>query len=584
MRKIVNRVKLNKLYSDPEIFDPISFNDGVNIILGERSDPSTRRGRKTNGVGKSMSIEFLNFCLLKKYKDCRISLIPFDVVEGNIYIKLDMEIGDNEITISRNRFEEDKPIIEKNGAMTSFENLNDATTYLEDLIYDTNSGEVFPSFRSLISPLIRDERSEFKEILKPHDISQNIPSKLKPHLFFLNISIEAYNKTQDTVKKIDEVKKFARKIKKQITRNGKKISDVKAELNSLDDEINKINKAIENFKSNEAFNAIEKDLISLEDLLDKLRLKQKAVRYEYQKIKSLPKPEKIKNDEIEFVYNQFKEGLGDMIVKSLKETILFKTKIEEFQRSLINKKSKELKKELDIIAEEIRKLDEEYSEKLKLIDQKGVLKNLKVSLKVYNQKKDEYSRQKSSFDQYESAEKETKELYLEKSQEVLELDKLIDKNEEVLNNFLTTLLNIHDYIMGNKEGSFMIETVNKKNSKQIIKIEMRIFDDGSHSVDRTKVFIYDMSLMFNEYTRRKHPCLLIHDNIFDVDQDTLVQSLNFLEKQETKYQDFQYVLTLNRDKIEYEERLNSINLNIEEHKVASFTKQSKFLKKDYQEL
>ena len=78
--------------------------------------------------------------------------------------------------------------------------------------------------------------------------------------------------------------------------------------------------------------------------------------------------------------------------------------------------------------------------------------------------------------------------------------------------------------------------------------------------------------------------MLIHDNIFDVDQDTLVQSLNFLAKQEEKFDDFQYVLTLNRDKIENEERRKLIKLDVQKHKIASFTKKEKFLKKNYQEI
>ena len=81
----------------------------------------------------------------------------------------------------------------------------------------------------------------------------------------------------------------------------------------------------------------------------------------------------------------------------------------------------------------------------------------------------------------------------------------------------------------------------------------------------------------------RHPLFLVHDNIFDVDQDTLVQCLNYVYKQEEKFQDFQYILTLNRDKIEDEERRNLICMDIDEHQVAIFTKEKKFLRKDYQE-
>lgn len=69
MGKEINRIRINRLYSENHIFEDIVFHDGVNIILGEKYDDSLVRGRKTNGVGKSMSIEFLDFCFLMIMND-----------------------------------------------------------------------------------------------------------------------------------------------------------------------------------------------------------------------------------------------------------------------------------------------------------------------------------------------------------------------------------------------------------------------------------------------------------------------------------------------------------------------------------
>ena len=165
----------------------------------------------------------------------------------------------------------------------------------------------------------------------------------------------------------------------------------------------------------------------------------------------------------------------------------------------------------------------------------------------------------------------------------MKIDEEIEKNGEIIHSFINTILEIHESIMGNKECSFDIQTIDNARSKTPVVLNLRIYDDGSHSVDRTKVFIYDMALLFNQYTRQRHPLFLVHDNIFDVDQDTLVQCLNYVYKQEEQFQDFQYILTLNRDKIENEERRKWIKMDIDEHQVAIFTKERKFLKRNYQE-
>ncbi|WP_251393090.1 DUF2326 domain-containing protein [Mediterraneibacter agrestimuris] len=584
MGKEISRIRLNRLYSESNIFEEISFHDGVNIILGEKYDDSSVKGRKTNGVGKSMSIEFLDFGFLNDYEKSRIAKIPKEVFPLEENVILDLDIGDEAITIKRNRKQADQPVIIREGRTVSFDKLQDAREYLTGIIFPKLNGKKVPSFRNLFSILMRDERSEFTDIIKCHDLTKKIPDDLSAHLFLLGFSLEAYKNTLETIREIEAVNTVLAKDKKELTQEGKKkISDVKAELNALEDELQKLEDAIESFKTNETFDSMEADLIELEDLLDQLRKRQKALRYDYEKIRKMPKPEQIDDREIELVYNQFKSELGNAVVKSLNEVVGFKNKIEEFQRTLVNQKAKELESQLKSIAEQIRVLDDEYSEKLKVIDKKGVLKNLKVSLKIYEAKKDSISHTKFLFDQYEKNEKKKRMLNLQKTQQLMEIDSEIEQNKEIMDDFIDTILEIHESIMGNKECSFSIQTVDKARKKTPVELTLRIYDDGSHSVDRTKVFIYDMALLFNQYTRERHPLFLVHDNIFDVDQDTLVQCLNYIYKQEEQYQDFQYILTLNRDKIENEEQRKLIQMNIDEHQVAVFTKEKKFLGRNYQE-
>ena len=78
--------------------------------------------------------------------------------------------------------------------------------------------------------------------------------------------------------------------------------------------------------------------------------------------------------------------------------------------------------------------------------------------------------------------------------------------------------------------------------------------------------------------------MLIHDNIFDVDYDTLLRSLNYLGDSERTLAQKQYILTLNSDKI-YEADIHSrLRLDLEGLKRAAFTKTTRFLKVNYQEL
>ena len=584
MGEEIKRIRFNRLSSENNIFDEIVFHDGINLILGEKYDESTTRGRKTNGVGKSMSIEFLDFCLLSDYDKSRIARIPEEIFPYDEDVILDMEIGGEAVSIKRNRKNADKPIIIRNGTAIGFKKLQDAKAYMTELIFSELTGKEVPSFRTLLSVLIRDEKSQFADILKCHDLSKRIPDDLTTHLFMLGISLESYKRVLNTIGDIEKNSVLLNKVKNEITENGsKKMADVKAEINALEGELLQLEEAMDSFKTNDAFNMMETELVELENMLTQLRQRQKVLKREYEKIKTLPKPEQVDDSEIELVYNQFKENLGTAVVKTLNEVVGFKNRVEEFQRVLVNQKAKELENQLSEIAKQIRTLDDQYAEKIKVIDKKGVLRNLKTSLKIYEGKRDAFAHTQFLFDQYDSYDKQQKRLKLQKSQELMEIDSEIDALRNELKAFMATISNTHEAIMGNMECSFEVKTKNTARGKTPVDISLRIFDDGSHSVDRTKVFIYDMSLLFNEYTRQRHPLFLVHDNIFDVDQDTLVQCLNFAYKQEERFSDFQYILTLNRDKIENEERLRLINMDVDAHRVAVFTKESKFLKHNYQE-
>ncbi|HEY4262383.1 MAG TPA: DUF2326 domain-containing protein, partial [Schlesneria sp.] len=159
----------------------------------------------------------------------------------------------------------------------------------------------------------------------------------------------------------------------------------------------------------------------------------------------------------------------------------------------------------------------------------------------------------------------------------------LDANRAVEQSLNDTIVAIHEKIMLSSFASFRFSLKYGTATKQPLTFEIRIQDDGSHSVNRSRVFIYDMALLFDPLASQNHPGFLVHDGIAEVDQDTLTRCLNFLHAQSDSNDDFQYIMTLNRDRIESEEKRHEIVLDIEQAKCASFTKANRFLKCQYQE-
>jgi uncharacterized protein YydD (DUF2326 family) len=573
-------IKLSKLYSEPEIFEPIIFDYGVNIILGEKSESTNKK----IGVGKSICIEFINFCLLKRYSDSRLRSIPGkynDII--NSKISLDFEFGNKRITISRSIKKDEHITIFVDGEIKVFDRLDDASDYLGNLYfepYPANTKRL--SFRNLLQPIIRDERSEFKDLVQCHDTKKRIPPDFGPHLFYLGVGLDQCLEIKSLNERLKKKSDFYSETKKLVTKDNElKVQDAKAHLNELESEVKKVNSSIEKLKNFDSFELIQKDLVVLENKLAKLRARQKALKYEIKQIDSLPKPENINESEISLIFNQFKQGLGDLVQKSLEELKDFKNKIESFRNNIVNDRLIGLKTELSKLNEVARKLDDEYSEKIALLDNGEVLKDLKTSIRIFNEKNRELNNLRSLIGRYDEAERDKKMLEAEKTALIADLDEELFQKQNVIASFRETILEIHEKIMGNREAHFDLKTTKNKN---VVDFVMRTDDDGSHSTERMKVFIYDASLMLNKHTRVNHPGFLIHDNIFE-DDDSIEKSLNFLFEYNTKSpNEFQYIVTLNRDLIESVSQNGNLLFEIDELRRASFTKEKRFLGVKYNEI
>ncbi|WP_159746131.1 MULTISPECIES: DUF2326 domain-containing protein [Chryseobacterium] len=548
--------------------------------MGEEAESTNKK----IGVGKSICIEFINFCLLKRISDSRLNLIPkkySDITESQI--KLDLDFNDKKITISRSIKNQEEITIFVNGEEKIFDRLDDASDYLGSLYF-----ELFPanlkrlSFRNLLQPIIRDERSEFKDLIQSHDTKKRIPSDFGPHLFYLSLGLEKYSEIKTLNDELQKRKVYFTEIKKLVTQNDElKIQDAKAHLNELESEVLKVNKSIEGLKNNESFELLQEDLVKLESKLAELRTRQQAIKYEIKQIDSLPKPENINENEISIIFNQFKQGLGDLVEKSLDDLKEFKNKIDGFRSSIVNDRLTALKKELTQLNEVVRKLDNDYSQKISLIDKGEVLRDLKTSIKIFNDKNSELSNLRSLIERYDTAERDKKLLEAEKTVLISDFDEELYQKSKIIKSFRETILEIHEKIMGNREAHFDIKTTK---NKSVVEFVMRTDDDGSHSTERMKVFIYDISLMLNEYTKQYHPGFLIHDNIFE-DDDSIEKSLNFLYGyNENSPNEFQYIVTLNSDLIELASQNGKLLFNVNNVKRASFTKENRFLGLKYNEM
>lgn len=570
-------LQIKKLYSEPEAFDPITFEEGFNLIIGETAEGNV----KTNGVGKSMVVEFINYALLKRHNDSRVSLIPKEDLSRDTTVCLDFELNGHSITSRRVINDPECPTLIIDGERKSYSRLSDANDHLSTLLFADAVYENPPSFRMMIGPLIRDEGSEFKSIINCFDTNKRIPPDYTPHLFLLHVDPNPYREAKRLYSEMENISKARKKMEENITAlTSKNISESKADLNELENQVRKIQEDIDKLENIEGFDVVKDEIIDIENRLEKERSKQGVLKSELSKIKLFRGDNYINGQEVADLYNQFKEGLGDLIKRELDEVTAFKQKIDNFQRSIMEDRKYSIEQEVRVFEESISLLSKLYKEKIKLLDQEGLLVSLKQTIAIHEKKIAEFSALSSFIQKHTDYDNEYKLKKRDRESEIYLLEGYVNNSKETIDSFEKTILDMHDYIFGNRRSSFEIE-VSKR--KEVLKFELRTDSDGSHSINRGKVFLYDFSLLTNPETSKHHPGFLVHDNIFDVDQDTLIKSINYIGENISLLNSRQYILTINSDKFSSSD-LESLNINLTDYSRAAFTKKNRFLKMQYQEL
>lgn len=568
-------MQIKQLYTEPATITPIFFHEGVNIILGESDTTSS----KNNGVGKSLCIEFLNFALLKRKAESRVAKIPKAALDPDTFICVDLVMGGMDYTIKRSLSEAERPRIVVGGRETSYAKMGDATDFLASHMFGNEQSRI--GFREILGPLIRDERSEFKSIVSCFDTKARIPDNYSPHLRLLGINVDFYRSIQGIQREFDNIAAEENRIRESVLLiRRKSIDDARSDLNALEDEVEKIQEGIDTLENAPAYDIVKDEILSIEDQMAELRTRKEVLFRRAANLAPIAAEPSVDSEEIREFYNQLSAGLGTSFARDLDEVLSFKSKIEQFQRHLLLEKTTVVDTEIRSINKQLGDLDRQYAKLVNVLDQDGELRSLRQTYASHQAKSEEYGQLKSFIWRYDQLllDRQTKKSEIEA--ERLKLQASISAAADRVRSFERTILAIHELVQGNRKASFEVRTTTKKH---IVEIVLRIDDDGSHSVEREKVFIYDIALLLNDFTKARHPGLLVHDNIFDVDNDTLEKSLEYVLTRMPFDDGQQYILTLNVDRLEryveeawYDELIQNV--------VATFTKSNRFLKTKYQEI
>lgn len=573
---------LKRLYSEENHFQPIQFDLGLNFISGDRSidDQGNEISQKQNSVGKSLSIELINFCLLKKRDQSRVfSDIPDKFLPKEAFVNLHFSVNSQDYIISRNKINQIR--IKKGDNSFKFYLFEEAKTELNNILNFSNN---FLSARDYINFSIKEEDYSYKHFVKLYQSS--FCDLLKIHFYFFDLPQEILKKIKDSFIKFDSAKENLRKVNEFLEDRDLDIDSLKAKQNQFDSEIKKMETELNYPNAVEAIEKNNKEINEMELELSKLLGQKKQLELdllEMEDFSNIFEDDLYINDEdIKVVFNNYKSGLGAFIKKDLEDLRGFRDQVIQFKNNLITEKKSSIEDKIDLLNRQINIKQTQITETFKdVIDTSSntLVKNFRI-FKNKNKDLDEYIRAIKDFDGAEHNKKTAKETF---TSLIAELDKSIETIRLEKETFRKTFNTIHEEIMLNAHCNFDFFTTNDFEKEKFFQFRIFIDGHGGKGSNQTRAVIYDLTLITNEYTKKRHHGLIIHDNLIFglVDKDTSIKTLNFLNK--LPKNTYQYIATVNSDDFDYAELNKKFDFPMGKKVKARLTKSKPLFYKPFRE-
>lgn len=539
-------MRLVSLTSNKSSFKNIYFNEkGLSIILGEKSsfeNGDDKNKHTFNGVGKSLSIELVHFCLgadpssdfLEKLKGWEFYL-EFKI-DNKLY-KTSRKV-DFPSSISLN-----SKVIE----------VEDFNKIMGNLCFTFPENFGYLSFRSLIPLFIRRNKAayhSYNDYLNLGKIATYQTLLYNSFLLGLNIQL-----VKDK-KELRDAESKTRKLEKQIKKDpvlksfftGNK--DISLEKKNLSVKIDKLEKQLKNTQVAENYYGIKSEADELKKRLDEICNIITRYKYQISNIdESLQYRPDISYENLCKLYTEVKASFNDNVAKTLQD-------LENFNVSLLKNRENKLKSDKlkinDLLNNTLKyqkELEEELDKKLKFLNTHNaidVFLSISDELNDFRNELNNYKKYEDLLKYYKKQINEIKSKYIQENEKTDVYLETLDETEfgQIDKFFREMATNLYP---NNVSG---ITVVNNESENTIrYNIDAKIESDSSDGIGDAKIFCYDTSILFKGCNHKVD--FLFHDNrIFsDIDprQTTdILKAMYFLTNKEDK----QYIISLNRNQID----------------------------------
>ena len=535
-------MQLKKLYANKSSFRIVEFNEtGLSFIVAKQKNPENKNNDKTyNGVGKSLLINIIHFCLgskKEKYTSFCNKLPSWELC-------LDFSVGGADYTAKRTTDNPSK--ITLNGEELTLTNFN---SKLKSMCFNIPDDVSSLSFRSLLPFFIRPSKKAYIDFNGASGNYNQYQTRLY-NSFLLGLDVFLAQKKYEIKKEQDRIKilegnfKNDELLKDFFTGN----KDVSLTIVDLEEQIYRLNRNLADFKVAEDYSDIQKEADMIESELFALNNSIILIENNIGSVnKSLNIQTKTTKSDIEKVYEEASVHFSENLRKTLSD-------LETFYENLITSRKKRLLEQKNKFESEI-KVKSVIAKKLKneldrLIKYLGDHQALDVFLSI-SDKTASMKTKLESLEKYQALQAEYKE-------KLRNAEKIQLEQSEITENYIAEIESdineLRDYFRSLAKRFYPTAvaglSVNNNEGDNLLRynIDAKIESDNSDGINNVKIFCYDMTLLFKGQNHNID--FIFHDSrLFDGIDERQKTELFKIVYEEFANSRKQYIATVNQNQL-----------------------------------
>lgn len=525
-------MRLIKLSSNHASFKTINFNKaGITLIIGSKS----KTGETYNGVGKSLIIELLHFCLGSNKNEAFEKSIP------QWEFTLEFSILDKKYTVSRNTSKQS--VVYLNNEEITPKEFNKR---IENLVFDIPNQVNKLTFRSLLPKFLRQGSKQYNDPLDTGERSDY--EKILRNSFLLGLDVNLIAKKQALRTEQNRIKELRTNFKndtllKNFYSGGK---DTGIYLKHLDEQLKKLEKDKTEFVVAENYYELQLDANELSkktlDLKNKLFLIGNAIENIDKSIKEQPD---LSLARIKVLYEDLTHVFKSESLKQLEE-------VEVFHKQLLKNRIARLSREKLLLIDQNNKLSKDLKECQQELDRKlrvlGDSRALDQYTAIVNQIAN-LSSQAQRLRDYQNIERQYSDkeagLKVDLSNEVIKTNAYLDETQNLRETNTGVFKHFVAQFYPKKVAGISITNNDGENLLRF-NIDVHIEHDSSDGINEVRVFCYDMMILTLQQNHKMG--FIFHDSRLYANMDVRQRAILFRIAHElTSKLGLQYIATLNPD-------------------------------------